>query len=251
MSSHCKRFQGRIALVTGGAAGMGRATVHRLVDEGLATIVIVDHDAEGAAREIEKVKAAGGDGFFVECDLADIKAVKRMGSKAGIMNRVVTDSNGNGVADAGEAINGMVIAIPVDPFKNDGMYHYYLRLVHAQQPAPEQSAAPAPGSFRINILDPGETAEAEKEAQGSYEDLFANESMRRVFLHDAALGGINNETLQMAASNGNEIVVCLTENGAVGGSRPPISFCLLCSVSCLLTSHFSFPANQNRSSGLS
>ncbi len=44
MSSSCRRFEGKIALVTGGAAGMGRATVHRLVDEGLEKIVIVERN---------------------------------------------------------------------------------------------------------------------------------------------------------------------------------------------------------------
>ena len=65
MSSQCRRFEGRTALITGGANGMGRATVHRLADEGLATVVIVDRDADGAAREIEKVRANGGDGLTV------------------------------------------------------------------------------------------------------------------------------------------------------------------------------------------
>lgn len=81
MSSNCRRFEGKIALVTGGAAGMGRATAHRLVDEGLEKVVIVDRDGEGAAREIEKVKAAGGDGFYIECDLAEIDAIKQMGQE--------------------------------------------------------------------------------------------------------------------------------------------------------------------------
>jgi meso-butanediol dehydrogenase/(S,S)-butanediol dehydrogenase/diacetyl reductase len=51
-----ERFEGRVAIVTGGASGIGRATVHRLVEEGatvLATDVAEDGlaaTAEGAAR---------------------------------------------------------------------------------------------------------------------------------------------------------------------------------------------------------
>jgi NAD(P)-dependent dehydrogenase (short-subunit alcohol dehydrogenase family) len=41
-----ERYAGRIALVTGGASGIGRATVHRLVDEG-AAVVATDISAEG------------------------------------------------------------------------------------------------------------------------------------------------------------------------------------------------------------
>ncbi len=79
MSSKCKRFEGKVALVTGAANGFGRATVHRLVDEGLEKVVIVDRDAEGAAVELEWVKEHGGDGFVIECDVSDAEAVEAMG----------------------------------------------------------------------------------------------------------------------------------------------------------------------------
>ncbi len=73
------RFEGKTALVTGGAAGIGRATVHRLVAEGLQTVIIVDRDAEGARREVAKVEAAGGRGFPLKCHLADAEDIRRMG----------------------------------------------------------------------------------------------------------------------------------------------------------------------------
>lgn len=43
------RYGGRVVLLTGGASGIGRATVHRLVAEG-ATVVAVDVDADGLAE---------------------------------------------------------------------------------------------------------------------------------------------------------------------------------------------------------
>jgi 3alpha(or 20beta)-hydroxysteroid dehydrogenase len=43
-----QRYAGRVALVTGGASGIGRATVHRLVEEG-ATVVATDVAEEGLA----------------------------------------------------------------------------------------------------------------------------------------------------------------------------------------------------------
>ena len=43
-----QRYEGRVVLVTGGASGIGRATVHRLVDEG-ATVVAADISEEGLA----------------------------------------------------------------------------------------------------------------------------------------------------------------------------------------------------------
>ena len=81
--AECRRFEGKTALITGGASGFGRATVHRLVEEGLAVIFIVDNDAIGAKREIEKVHDAGAKGFFVECDLSRAEEIERMGVEVG------------------------------------------------------------------------------------------------------------------------------------------------------------------------
>lgn len=57
------RFQGKTALVTGGARGIGGATAKRLADEG-ATVVVADFDA-AAAQET----AAAIGGIAVTCDV--------------------------------------------------------------------------------------------------------------------------------------------------------------------------------------
>lgn len=54
-----KRFDGMVAVVTGAAQGIGRATAARLADEG-ATVVVADR-AEGPARDVVKaIEAEGG-----------------------------------------------------------------------------------------------------------------------------------------------------------------------------------------------
>lgn len=53
------RFQGKVAMVTGGGDGIGRATSLRLAGEG-ATVVVLDISAEGAAGTVSAIVAAGG-----------------------------------------------------------------------------------------------------------------------------------------------------------------------------------------------
>jgi NAD(P)-dependent dehydrogenase (short-subunit alcohol dehydrogenase family) len=68
------RFAGRVAVVTGGASGIGRATAHRLAHEG-ATVAVVDRDRAGALATVAQITAAGGIASEYECDVAVSAAV--------------------------------------------------------------------------------------------------------------------------------------------------------------------------------
>jgi len=62
------RFEHQVAIVTGGAAGIGRATVQRLADDG-ATVVVADIN-EKDGREV--AEAIGTDkGVFQRLDVTD------------------------------------------------------------------------------------------------------------------------------------------------------------------------------------
>ena len=61
------RVDGKVALVTGGGSGLGRADVIALAQEG-AKVVVTDIDVEGGE---ETVRLAGGDCTFIHHDVAD------------------------------------------------------------------------------------------------------------------------------------------------------------------------------------
>ena len=52
------RLEGRIAIVTGGSSGFGRATAERFAAEG-ARVVVADLDEPGGAETCRRIAAAG------------------------------------------------------------------------------------------------------------------------------------------------------------------------------------------------
>lgn len=70
------RLAGKIAVVTGGAYGIGRASVERFAREG-AKVAIVDFVEEGG-REVERlISEVGGEAFFVQADVGTPGDAKR------------------------------------------------------------------------------------------------------------------------------------------------------------------------------
>ena len=61
-------LEGRVAVVTGGAQGIGRAIVDALIDNG-AYVAIVDIDVEAGKRTAEEIQQSGC--LFVEGDVSD------------------------------------------------------------------------------------------------------------------------------------------------------------------------------------
>lgn len=70
-------LEGRVALVTGGGAGIGRATALALIREG-AVVAIADVNRKAGERALRMVKSAGGDGIFIEADVSDAAGAKKM-----------------------------------------------------------------------------------------------------------------------------------------------------------------------------
>ncbi len=62
------RFEGKVAVVTGGAGGIGRATCVRLAQEG-ARVVAVDLPGSDLAGAVAAIEEAGGEGLAVPTDV--------------------------------------------------------------------------------------------------------------------------------------------------------------------------------------
>ena len=65
---------GKVALVTGGASGIGRATVVALLGSG-AAVAVLDRDEVGVNAVVAQGKAAGGNAFALITDLADTSRI--------------------------------------------------------------------------------------------------------------------------------------------------------------------------------
>lgn len=70
-------FDGKVALVTGAASGIGRASA-RLFAEAGAKVVVADIDRPGADETAALITAAGGEALAVTVDVADGASVKAM-----------------------------------------------------------------------------------------------------------------------------------------------------------------------------
>ena len=71
-----KRFEGKVALVTGGSRGLGAATARRFASEG-ATIVIVYHQDKAAAEAVKSdIETSGGKAYAFQADVGDEQSVK-------------------------------------------------------------------------------------------------------------------------------------------------------------------------------
>ncbi|MDB5853707.1 MAG: 3-oxoacyl-[acyl-carrier protein] reductase [Herminiimonas sp.] len=70
-------LQGKVAIVTGSARGLGAATARRLAKEG-ATVVVTDIDRDGTAAMAESLKADGFNAIGIACDITKSAEVRQL-----------------------------------------------------------------------------------------------------------------------------------------------------------------------------
>jgi 3-oxoacyl-[acyl-carrier protein] reductase len=75
LSTLSRSIEGKVALVTGAASGMGRATARLLADEG-ARVAVTDLRLEAIEPVVDEIRAAGGSAEGWVLDVADLEQIQ-------------------------------------------------------------------------------------------------------------------------------------------------------------------------------
>lgn len=75
------RVKNKVAIITGAASGIGRATAMLFAKEG-ANVVVVDIDKEKGEETANHIKEKRGNAFFIEADVSKAKDAKKIADEA-------------------------------------------------------------------------------------------------------------------------------------------------------------------------
>lgn len=93
-----ERFEGKVALVTGGGSGIGRAISLAFAEEG-GRVVVVDVDVTTGEETAHEIKEAGGEAIFLVADVREAEQIKAMIDKTvDIYGRLDCACNNAGIA---------------------------------------------------------------------------------------------------------------------------------------------------------
>ncbi len=140
LSKLSRSVAGKVALVTGAASGMGRATAHLFADEGMH-VIVTDVGTERIEAVVAEIRAAGGSARGWEMNVTDGEAVRRVVAEAaahfGGLDIVINNA-------------GVVLPTPIDASDFDENWARSLdvmltgqtRVVRAALPFLRKSASP-------------------------------------------------------------------------------------------------------------
>ena len=106
-------FAGKVALVTGGGAGIGAAVCRKLASDG-ARVVIGDLDAEAAAAIAAEISAGGGEATWQRTDVTDPESMRSLVDHAvssfGALHLALNNAGGGGA-------NGLAAEVEVEAWR--------------------------------------------------------------------------------------------------------------------------------------
>src|SRR4029453_10781319 len=98
------RVEGKVALVTGGASGIGRATALTFAREG-AKLVVADMNEDGGQQTVHMITEQGGEAIFIKTDVSKAVEVQALISKAvETYGRLDCAHNNAGIPGGGRAL---------------------------------------------------------------------------------------------------------------------------------------------------
>ncbi len=172
---------GKIAVVTGGAKGLGAATAEALARAG-ATVAVLDVAADAARMVEDRIRIAGGNAAAMACDVADEGAVERAFAE------IVKDFGSLDILvnNAGRAIRKPATEIALDEWRsvidlNLTALFSCSRLAARHMKAPEKDGKPRGGAI-VNLAS----------IMGLSGGIFPNAS------YQASKGGVVNLTRALA-----------------------------------------------------
>ncbi len=108
-----RELEGRIALVTGGSRGIGRAICQALAEKGATVAVNYVSKPEAANEVVKAIAGAGGKAVLAQFDVSDDKAaaagVQKVGEELGGLDILVNN--------AGVAINGLLMRFSTEQWE--------------------------------------------------------------------------------------------------------------------------------------
>ena len=73
-----KRFEGKVAVVTGASSGIGKVAAQVFAHEGARVVVTTGTNVQGGKETVRLIQSAGGEASFIRCDVSKEDEVEAM-----------------------------------------------------------------------------------------------------------------------------------------------------------------------------